>query len=159
MDAAGVSHRKVHAEDIPRLGGIAIVTGFYVPLVSLMVYETWVGNTVVQNQQLVTGLLGGGLMIALLGLYDDLKNASPKLKLLVQVGVAVAVTLLGFQIDKVDLPFISQIHLGWATIPITVLWIVGEILHLQSIVGEIVKLGAFFTAITPLVVAPAIGSY
>jgi UDP-GlcNAc:undecaprenyl-phosphate GlcNAc-1-phosphate transferase len=125
VDAAGISHRKVHAEDIPRLGGIAIVIAFYVPLIGLMAYETFIGNMVVGNQQIVTALLGGGLVIALLGLYDDLRDASPKLKLIVQIAVALGVTALGFQIDKVDLPFIRQLQLGWLAWPVTVLWIVG----------------------------------
>ncbi|MFM2161714.1 MAG: hypothetical protein RLZZ383_1226, partial [Pseudomonadota bacterium] len=52
-------------------------------------------------------------------------QASPRLKLVVQIGAALAVAWLGLRIQRVDLPFLPMIHLGWLAWPITVLWIVG----------------------------------
>lgn len=125
FDDAGVSHRKVHAGNIPRLGGVAIVAAFYTPIVGLSFYSTRVGDSLLNDSDLALGLLGGGLMIALLGLYDDLKGASPRLKLLVQLGVAIILCNLGFVIDRVDLPFLKMMHLGLLAWPVTILWIVG----------------------------------
>lgn len=125
VDTAGISHRKVHAADIPRLGGVAIVLAFYAPLVGLTVYQTKVGDALWLDVKLAAGLLGGGLLIAGLGMVDDIKGASPKLKLAVQLGVALLMVALGLQIDRLDLPFLPQFGLGWFAIPVTVLWIVG----------------------------------
>ena len=38
------SSRKVHSVRIPRLGGIAIVAGFYAPLLALILYPTGLGS-------------------------------------------------------------------------------------------------------------------
>jgi UDP-GlcNAc:undecaprenyl-phosphate GlcNAc-1-phosphate transferase len=119
------SHRKVHAGAIPRLGGVAIVAAFYAPLVGLSLYETRVGAAVLDDPGLAAAVVGGGLAIAALGLFDDLRQASPRLKLVVQIGAALAVAWLGLRIQRVDLPFLPMIHLGWLAWPITVLWIVG----------------------------------
>lgn len=125
VDAAGHSHRKIHAQDIPRLGGLAIAAAFYVPIVGLTIYGTKVGDALLQDPALAQGLLAGGLVIAALGLYDDLRGASPRLKLVVQCGVALWMGWEGFLIERVDLPFLPQVALGWASWPVTVLWIVG----------------------------------
>lgn len=125
VDTAGMSMRKVHAQDIPRLGGVAIVIAFYAPIIALAFYETYVGEKLLENEQLVWGLLGGAACIAALGLYDDLYGASPKLKLIVQITVATAVVGMGFGIEKVDPPFLSTVNLGLLSWPISILWIVG----------------------------------
>lgn len=125
VDAAGRSHRKIHAQDIPRLGGVAIFFAFFAPLVALTFFETKVGAAVLGDRELVAGLLLGGTAIAGLGLYDDLKGASPRLKLAVQIVVALAMWQAGVRIDRVDLPFLPMFDLGLLSLPITVLWIVG----------------------------------
>jgi UDP-GlcNAc:undecaprenyl-phosphate GlcNAc-1-phosphate transferase len=125
VDAASASHRKVHTGAIPRLGGVAIVVSFYVPILGLLVYSTRVGDAVWQDLALVNGLLGGGLVIAMLGLYDDLRQASPRLKLAVQIAVALTLCALGFRIERLDLPFLPMIDLGLLAWPLTVAWIVG----------------------------------
>src|SRR6478609_6154757 len=70
------SSRKIHGHPIPRLGGIAIVIAFYVPLVGLLVFQTKLGELFVAEREHVIGLFVGGLAIALLGLYDDLRGAN-----------------------------------------------------------------------------------
>src|SRR5688572_30941494 len=67
--------RKIHGKPIPRLGGIAIVIAFYTPLVALLLFQTEVGQLFVAEREHVIGLFMGGLAIALLGLYDDLRGA------------------------------------------------------------------------------------
>ncbi len=125
VDAAGQSHRKLHAADIPRLGGLAIFFAFFAPLIALSFFQTRVGEAVLRDPALVAGLLAGGTAIAALGLYDDIRGASPRIKLGVQVLVAIAIWNMGIRIDRVDLPFFPMFDLGWLSLPITVLWIVG----------------------------------
>lgn len=126
VDAAGASHRKLHAEDVPRLGGVAIVLGFYAPILALSLYATDVGGLlIVEQPALATTILVGGGMVALLGLYDDLFGTSPRLKFAVQIGAALLACALGVQIDHLSLPLLPRLELGWFAVPITVLWIVG----------------------------------
>src|SRR5215471_3303369 len=70
-----LSSRKIHGRPIPRLGGIAIVLAFYAPLVGLLLFRTGVGELFLAERRHVIGLFVGGIAIALLGLYDDLRGA------------------------------------------------------------------------------------
>src|SRR5215831_20894145 len=121
------SSRKIHGKPIPRLGGIAIVIAFYAPLVGLLLFQTGVGHLFVAEREHVIGLFVGGLTIALLGLYDDLRGANAWKKFLVQFAVAGLLFKLGFRFDVLANPFGDPINLGWANLPFTMLWMVGVI--------------------------------
>src|SRR3954447_26211089 len=83
-----LSSRKIHGRPVPRLGGIAIVLAFYAPLVALLLFHTEVGQLCLAERDHVIGLFAGGVVIALLGLYDDLRGAGAGRKFLVQFLVA-----------------------------------------------------------------------
>src|SRR5262249_9145210 len=91
-----LSSRKIHRRPVPRLGGIAIVLAFYAPLLSLMLFQTGVGMLFLAERQHVVGLFVGGVAIALLGVYDDLRGAGAGRKFLVQFAVAGLMYYLGF---------------------------------------------------------------
>jgi len=129
------SSRKIHGKPIPRLGGIAIVIAFYTPLVGLLLFQTGVGQLFYAERDHVIGLFAGGLSIAALGLYDDLRGANAWKKFLVQFAVAGLLYYLGFRIDVIANPLGSEIHLGWVSLPFTVFWIVGVINALNLIDG------------------------
>lgn len=118
--------RHVHNGPIPRLGGVAIFGAFLVALAFIWV----VGLTI---PRLAAGLmsarfltiLGPALLIFALGVYDDLRSASPWLKFGVQ---AVAAGLLfwgGLRI--LDIPVLFGRHqLSWFIgLPLTVIWVIG----------------------------------
>jgi UDP-GlcNAc:undecaprenyl-phosphate/decaprenyl-phosphate GlcNAc-1-phosphate transferase len=130
-----LSSRKIHGRPIPRLGGIAIVIAFYVPLVGLLLFHSDVGALFVAERRHAFGLFGGGLAIALLGLYDDLRGAGAVRKFVVQFGVAGFLYYLGFRADLLANPFGNPIQLGWASLPFTLFWIVGVINALNLIDG------------------------
>ncbi len=119
-------HRKIHEGLIPRLGGIAIVAGFYTPLLALLVYDTGTGSIWLSNSGKAAGLLLGGLVIAVVGIYDDVIGCGPRGKLFGQFLASAIVIFFGSYIDTIDLPLIPGTSLdAWVGIPITVLWIVG----------------------------------
>jgi UDP-GlcNAc:undecaprenyl-phosphate GlcNAc-1-phosphate transferase len=124
-DNAAGSSRKIHTKAIPRLGGIGIVVGFFVPVFGLIVCHSSVGALFYANPKRALGVLGGGLAIALLGLYDDLYNASPRAKFAIQFLVAGVMCGLGYRVDHVVTPFGGTIGLGLLAVPVTMLWIVG----------------------------------
>src|SRR5258708_12959 len=127
--------RKIHGRPVPRLGGIAIVAGFYVPLVALFVFRSEVGRIFLAEKNQAVGLFVGGILIALLGVYDDLWGAGAKRKFAVQFTVAALLYYLGFRIDSLANPFGEPIALGWAGMPFTLLWMVGVVNAMNLIDG------------------------
>ena len=107
--------RKVHAKVMPRLGGLAIFVAFTIP--TLM--------TIGVNKQFI-GLLIGGIIILAIGVLDDIKGLSPKVKLAGQLVAALVLISFGAKVDTITNPFGSaSINLGWLSIPVTIFWIVG----------------------------------
>ncbi|QRN95945.1 undecaprenyl/decaprenyl-phosphate alpha-N-acetylglucosaminyl 1-phosphate transferase [Archangium violaceum] len=129
------SSRKVHVRPIPRLGGIGIVGGFFAPLCALFLVDSAVGMQFRAQTALVWGLFGGGLLVAVLGLYDDLRGAGAKLKFGVQLLVALGLYALGFRIEVLANPFGPEVPLGLLGLPFTVFWVVGVINALNLIDG------------------------
>jgi UDP-GlcNAc:undecaprenyl-phosphate GlcNAc-1-phosphate transferase len=68
------SARKVHKKPIPRVGGVAIVIATVVPILGWM-----------QLDASVIGVLVGIAVLFVLGIIDDAKNLSYKIKFLVQI--------------------------------------------------------------------------
>lgn len=131
----GQGSRRVHATPTPRLGGIAVVLGFFAPLVGLLVVDSWVGIAFRSNTPLVFGLFGGGLAIALLGLYDDLRGSGAPLKLAVQLAVGLVLYRLGVRIELLANPFGVDLDLGVLSLPFTLLWLIGVVNAMNLIDG------------------------
>jgi UDP-GlcNAc:undecaprenyl-phosphate/decaprenyl-phosphate GlcNAc-1-phosphate transferase len=129
------SSRKIHGTPVPRLGGIAIVVAFYAPMVGLLLFHSGVGQMFLAEPDHVIGLFAGGLIIASLGLYDDLRGANASKKFLVQFAVAGLLYHLGFRMDLLANPFGEPFHLGWLSLPFTLFWIVGIINAVNLIDG------------------------
>jgi UDP-GlcNAc:undecaprenyl-phosphate GlcNAc-1-phosphate transferase len=110
--------RKIHAQPTPRLGGIAIVLAFCAAVALLALFAP----DAIRRDDAVG--LAGALAMALLGVYDDLRGADAKLKLAVQLSIALALVAAGVRIDQVALPS-GVVRLGAAAPVVTVLWIVG----------------------------------
>jgi UDP-GlcNAc:undecaprenyl-phosphate GlcNAc-1-phosphate transferase len=123
----GLTSRKIHGRPIPRLGGIAIVAAFYVPLLALQAFDSGAAAAFGAASERATALFAGGLVIAALGLYDDLRGATARTKLFVQFSVAAVAYGFGYRIDAVALPLVGVIELGPLGVPLTLLWIAGVI--------------------------------
>jgi len=101
--------RKVHSRPIPRIGGIAMACGAFVPL--LFWYHA---------DRFVLAFLAGAAVLIFFGLLDDLQDLPPKVKfagqivagLIVIVGGGVQITSLGMLLpDAVSLPVPAAILL------------------------------------------------
>ena len=107
--------RKVHKGIMTRLGGVGIYCGF---IAGLLVYGEF--------SRLMIGLAVSATFIMAVGLYDDVKNISPKLKLLGQIIGAVIFIAFGAQLEYITNPLNGDlIHLGLWGYPITLFWLVG----------------------------------
>jgi UDP-GlcNAc:undecaprenyl-phosphate GlcNAc-1-phosphate transferase len=129
------SARKIHGQAVPRLGGVAIVVAFYVPLLGILLARSGVGEGLKHEEHFALGLFLGGVLIAGLGVYDDIRGAGATKKFLVQFLVAGMMYGLGFRVDAIANPFGSAIALGWAGLPFTLLWVVGVINAMNLIDG------------------------
>lgn len=109
--------RRMHNHPIPRMGGLAICLGF---LFSVLIF--------VPLTRPVQGMLLGGIIIAVLGIFDDIYDLSAKLKLVVQIVAALIAVASGNVIQVLSNPnvFSSDPYweLGILSIPVTVIWIV-----------------------------------
>jgi UDP-GlcNAc:undecaprenyl-phosphate GlcNAc-1-phosphate transferase len=117
--------RKVHRHPVPRLGGLAIVGGFFLASAVVVLANQAALAHLLADRQETAALLVGALVIAGLGLLDDLHGVGASHKLAVELAVAGLLYAAGYRIDTVALPFVEPLALGWLGLPITVLWIAG----------------------------------
>lgn len=125
MDAPNA--RKVHKKPIPRIGGLAIYSGFMAAIIFVALKFGLDGEQVKET----IGLVVSGSLIVALGLLDDYKNLPAKLKLLGQIGAAaVLVLIFDVRIDFMTDPFGDYFYFDNLPIPhlaifVTMFWLVG----------------------------------
>ena len=112
--------RRMHHKPIPRLGGLAIFTGF---MASILLFVDIRLNPQMQS------ILLGAVIIVVLGVVDDIMALPAKLKFVIQIVAALIPALNGVSIQALSNPNIFSPNaywvLNWLSVPITVLWIVG----------------------------------
>ena len=108
------AERKVHSAPMPRLGGLAICLGFWA---TVLLTTEMTGA--------LYGLLGGGLLITLVGIIDDVRGVTAKQKLAVQIIAACVVMFAGVHIEYITHPLQDVVSLGVWSYPLTLLWIIG----------------------------------
>jgi UDP-GlcNAc:undecaprenyl-phosphate GlcNAc-1-phosphate transferase len=130
--------RRLHASDVPRLGGLAIAGSFLcVTVVGAAI--TGQARLVADNPdapRLVQGILLGALLAVLVGLVDDLRELSPRGQILGQVAVGLVAVGHGLWLQRFSSPLSGQVvdlrtALGWAGLAVvtaaTLVWYVGFI--------------------------------
>lgn len=108
------NQRKVHMKVMPRLGGLAIYISFIAGVLLLQ-----------PDSPHSLPILLGSLIIVLTGIIDDIRELSPRVKLMGQLAAALVVVLSGIHVEFINLPFGGQLEFGIFSIPLTILWIVG----------------------------------
>ncbi len=121
--------RRINKITMPRLGGLAVIAGFIISIVYLLIVMTMEGNIDLSKEDYYTKLLGfamGGLIIGVVCFYDDIKGTRAIVKLMAQIVAAIVVVKSGVIIDSIDIPFIkidSDSELFYEIL--TVCWIIG----------------------------------
>ncbi|HEX6654789.1 MAG TPA: MraY family glycosyltransferase, partial [Candidatus Limnocylindria bacterium] len=127
--------RKVHEVAVPRLGGFAIATAFYLGIaVALVVARAIFGRRLGIETGHLAAVLFGVALIAGLGLIDDVQNMRARVKLGAQIVIVLAIYGLGLSIDRLDGPW-GSLELGWWSLPLTILWMVAVINAMNLIDG------------------------
>jgi len=103
--------RKIHERTTPLLGGVAIIIAFSASLMA---------NMLLEKGLLV--LLCGGIIVAFVGLLDDLRGIRASVKLLIQILAVFALIYNGIILDL----FPPRTTWGfWVNVVFTIIWIVG----------------------------------
>ncbi len=110
--------RRVHNHPIPRMGGLAIFMGF---LASILIFS--------EMDTKIMGMLIGATIIVGMGGVDDIVNLNAWVKPGVQIAAALGVIRCGVGYDAITNPNVLSdtmtLPVGWLTIPLTLLWVVG----------------------------------
>jgi len=115
------SPRKIHAEPIPRAGGVALGVAFITALALMIAVHNYALRPLAFDHRIVA-LFAGGLLALGLGLWDDVRGLAARWKLAAQIAIACLSYAGGIEIGVVYLPGIDHLSLGWLSLPLTVLW-------------------------------------
>ena len=116
--------RKIHNRPVVRVGGVSIFAGTLTAL--LIVWRLGAFSTISAEEAWeVWGVVLGSVAFFLIGFADDLFDLSALLRLVMQLAIATFCWYVGVRIDFLSVPFDGLIQLGWFSLPITVVWLVG----------------------------------
>ncbi|HVR96989.1 MAG TPA: MraY family glycosyltransferase, partial [Thermoanaerobaculia bacterium] len=124
--------RRVHAEPVPSIGGLAFAVAILITLYGAFALP---GPTSLLDIRPVIGLSIAAVPILLLGLLDDLRGTPPWLKLVVQASSACILYAFGYGVPVLTNPFGGSIGAGVLNLPLTVLWVVVVINAINLIDG------------------------
>jgi len=127
---------RVHRGAIPRIGGLAIVAGILIPTAIL-----------IDLRGPYLGIFLGTLLVAALGLFDDLHDVTPSRKL-AAVTVIALIPVVGFGVtfDRLTIPGVGDFDIGWLAVPLSVLWI-ALLANLVNLIDGMDSLAAGIVAI------------
>ena len=122
--------RRMHKKPIPKFGGPAVVIGFLLSSIYLIVTSQIEGNLDLVGECYIIKLIGiilGIITLSIFCYFDDIKGIHPLVKLAGQTAAAILVISSGIRIDNFTIPFfdgnivannVFSIILTWG-------WIVG----------------------------------
>ncbi len=119
--------RKLHGNDVPLIGGIAMFFGFCFALLSLQMS--------LENYR---GMIAGSALLVLMGVVDDFKELSSKLRLFGQLLASLLLVIWGQHVieNLGDLFFMGPFSLGAWGLPVTVFAVIGYINAMNMVDGQ-----------------------
>ncbi|SFB27193.1 UDP-GlcNAc:undecaprenyl-phosphate GlcNAc-1-phosphate transferase [Lentibacillus halodurans] len=132
------NYRKMHKKVTPRLGGLAIFMGVLL------------GGLFLQpRHEHLPEIVLGAIVILITGALDDRFSIRPVIKLTGQLIAASFLISSGLIIERITLPVIGMVDLGFTSVLITVLWIVG----ITNAINLIDGLDGLATGVTTIALA------
>ena len=113
--------RSAHVNPTPRGGGLGVVVAFVAGMVVLFQAAEFAR---IAEQQFL-GVIAAAIAIAGVALWDDMRNLSARLRLGAQAGAALLALASGLVVDRLALPWIGVVELGWLGVALTLFWIMG----------------------------------
>lgn len=122
--------RRMHKRAMPKFGGPAVILGFLVSLIYLLIVMS-LEDTIILNGpenygMKLIGLFLGIVIISITCIIDDIKTIKPIVKLSGQLLAAIVAVAFGIRIESINVSIIQAPELGeiLSTI-VTIVWIVG----------------------------------
>ncbi len=115
------NERSSHARPTPRGGGVGVVVAFVMGMAVLYVGADYARLPPPQ----FLGVIGAAVAIAAVSLWDDAVDLRFAVKLAAQAMAALVAVAAGLVLDRLALPWVGQILIGWLGVPLTLFWIVG----------------------------------
>lgn len=122
--------RRMHKKSMPKFGGPAVILGFVVSVIYLLIVMSMEGSinlfTDEEYGKKLLGMLLGIIVISITCIIDDIKPIRPIMKLTGQLLAAIIVVYFGVRIDDITLPFFDIPELNEVfSVVLTILWVVG----------------------------------
>lgn len=150
--------RRVNKVPMPTMGGLAIFLAFNFSLFFLL-------RNQIPNPQFY-GIFFGECIIMLTGIIDDIFELKPSQKMIGILLAALAVYWFAeVQMTTLTLPFIGIVHLGWFSLPITLIWIaaitnaINLLDGLDGLATGVTIIALFTTGFTGLFFLPSTNIY
>ena len=121
--------RRAHSKPMPRIGGLSFIVGFFIATL-IMFLLCNIDRTVNFKDINIWGFYLGAIVIAIVGLIDDInvskKGLKPIVKLAGQILAAICIVASGARIMYINIPFLEMYGLNEVlSIIITIGWVVG----------------------------------
>jgi UDP-GlcNAc:undecaprenyl-phosphate/decaprenyl-phosphate GlcNAc-1-phosphate transferase len=167
--------RKVHAGEIPRLGGLAVVAA--VGIVGAILWQGGVGKVSRVADDLALGMTLGLLPILMVSIRDDIRPLPVVPKFLAHFAGATVAVMLGISLGPQIHIFGQQLEIGWLAVPLSILWIAGvtnafnlvdgldglsaglALISAGSLAGVSILVGNYGTATLAIVLAGALAGF
>jgi len=131
--------RRLNQNPVPRLGGIAIFFGIFVPALAFL-----------ELGRETRGVLLGAAVATVVGAIDDFRVLAPGRKLAGQFAAAAIPPIFGVWIDHFTFPFLGPVDLPPAVgVPLTMIWIVA-VMNMVNFLDGLDGLAAGVCAIAAL---------
>ena len=102
--------RRMHKKAMPKFGGPAVILGFLVSMIYLIIIMSIEGSLDLFTQQeygkKLLGVLLGIVAISITGVLDDIKTLKPWQQLIGQVIAAIIVVSFGTKIEHLNILFL-----------------------------------------------------
>ena len=121
--------RRMHTKKMPKFGGPAVILGFLVSIMYLLIVMSAENSINLFGPQeywkKLLGFLTGILIISGFCIVDDTKGIKPVIKLIGQILGAICIVASGIRIEGITLPFLNfpEIH-EITSILLTLAWII-----------------------------------
>jgi len=139
--------RKIHAKPVAVVGGVALLCSATASILLTCFVSDATTASVSMNLQSMLALWFAAVIIATVGLVDDVYNLRARYKLLGQfTAIGILIFVGGFEIETVAI-FGYHLDLGWLSVPITGLWFLAAINAINLLDGMDGMLGIIGTII------------
>ena len=102
--------RRVNKKPMPRLGGLAVISGFLVSIIYLLITTSLEGKINLFDEEnyylKLTGFFIGIVILGIVCYIDDVKGIPSYAKLAAQIVAAIIVVAFGIKIEDISIPFI-----------------------------------------------------